>query len=454
MPSRIRALPLLLAALAVAVLPGCEDEQLAQPDQAEAGPRFESYVALGNSITAGYQSSGINGTTQEESYAVDLAAKMGTGFQIPRLRPPGCPPPLVQIFPVRERAGVPVPSGCALRAPDAPRVINNVAVPGAEVLDATNNLDEDSNANPLTTLFLGGRTQLEAALDAEPTFASVWIGNNDVLGAALAGVPEDDPDIGITSQADFEARYTALLDSLRRAGTLQGGLLIGVADVTAIPALSAGQAYLQVIPQAQSVSDAVPPNLNVAGTCAPSAAGGMGDRTLVPFQHGATLLQVASALAEQLGAAAPTITLDCAQDRTVRETIEAAFDDFPTGVPEEISEQIAGTADISLLTAAEIDQLQQAVQQYNALIEQQAGDRGYAYLDPNPLFAQNADRIPPFPELIDIPGNNFTPSQPFGPLFSLDGVHPSETTHKLIAEAAAQAINEEYEGANLPVDGN
>jgi hypothetical protein len=436
---RCRALlPLLLTALVLATLPGCEDEQLLEPDEAGEGALFNNYVAIGNSITAGFQSGGINASTQEESYAVDLAAKMDTDFTIPRLSVPGCPPPLVQIFPTTERLGGPNAPECALRDPDVPRVVNNVAVPGAEVIDATSNLDPTSNSNPLTTFILGGRTQLEAALDADPTFASVWIGNNDVLGAALAG------EAGlITDVAAFEERYSNLLDGLGDAENLQGGLLISVADVTTTPALSAGAAYFAAIPQAQAAGLA-PPNFQIADSCVPVANGGVGDQTLVPFQHGATLLQVATALAEQLGPNAPTITLDCAQDRTVRETVGAAFGGVGN-IPPAISGAIAGTSNISILTGAEIAQLKIAVQRYNAFIQQQAEAEGYAYLDVNPLFTalKAGGQIPLFPAL--------TSDQPFGPLFSLDGVHPSGAAHDILAEATAAAINDEY-GTNLPVD--
>src|SRR6478672_13725223 len=57
-------------------------------------PIFASYVALGNSITAGYQSGGINDSTQKQSYAVLLAKQMNTRFAYPSLKMPGCPPPV------------------------------------------------------------------------------------------------------------------------------------------------------------------------------------------------------------------------------------------------------------------------------------------------------------------------------------------------------------------------
>src|SRR5262249_17428624 len=57
-------------------------------------PIFTSYVALGNSLTAGFQSGGINDSTQKQSYALLLARSMGTRYAYPSLTMPGCPPPL------------------------------------------------------------------------------------------------------------------------------------------------------------------------------------------------------------------------------------------------------------------------------------------------------------------------------------------------------------------------
>lgn len=430
---------LLLAAL----FAGCDNEELMAPEAPAAGDMFTRYVAIGNSITAGFQSGGINANLQMEAYPVRLAEQMGASFFVPELRYPGCPPPLTQIFPTTQRLEGGNSGTCALRQEPLPPFVSNVAVPGAEVIDALSNLDASSNANPLTTLFLGGRTQLQAALDADPTFASVWIGNNDVLGAALAGTTAL-----VTNQARFTDYYSQILDGLESAENLQGGLLIGVADVTAVPALSAGQAYLAAIPAAQA-AQVLPPNLAVSNSCAPASMGGVGDQTRVPFQHGATLIQVATALYQQLGQNAPTITLDCAQDRTVRQTVGAAFGSVDN-IPAEIEAAIAGTANISLLTAQEIGTLAQAVNDYNTFIAAQADRLGWAYLNPNELFEANAQLIPPFPELVENDQTPWGTDQPFGPLFSLDGVHPSTASHRLLTDRVIATINNHYEDVNIP----
>src|ERR1051325_10937737 len=93
-------------------------------------PIFRSYVALGNSITAGFQSDGINDSTQSRSYAVLLARQMSTRFAHPSLVMPGCRPPIAS-FTTQARVGTGSTSTtCLLRNPaSVTQILNNVAVP-------------------------------------------------------------------------------------------------------------------------------------------------------------------------------------------------------------------------------------------------------------------------------------------------------------------------------------
>lgn len=380
------ALPLLFVAL---VWTGCDNEELLTPEP-EAGDIFARYVAIGNSITAGYQSDGINANTQADSYANLVAQQMGTTFNLPRLVPPGCPPPLTTFFPPERLGGENAPR-CRLRSTPIPTVVNNVAVPGAEVIDVLSNTDAASNANSLTTFILGGRTQIEAVREAQPTFVSAWIGNNDVLGAALAG----NTDL-ITPMSDFESRYTDMLDDLDAMEDLEGGVLIGVADVTFVPNLIPG-AFYWTLSQNPIVQQFLPDNFIVASNCEEA-------RDLVPFAYVQQLIGQAEANPEL------DIALDC-------------------------------TASTGVLTSDELETLQTTVAEYNNFIAQQADSRGYAFVNPNDLFTEFEDQIPTTPDLQS--------DQPFGPYFSLDGVHPSSLAHTLIASAVINAINTEY-GTSIP----
>lgn len=386
----------------------CDHDQLNRPfGNVPVDPLFERYVALGNSITAGFQSGGIDSLRQLQAYPVLLARSMRSPFFAPLLRAPGCPPLYTNVF-TQERVtppGFPPSTGgsCFLRAASRipPPYISNTAVPGAEVVDIYNNLDAESNANALTTFILGGLTQVQMMLRGDPTFISVWIGNNDVLGAATSFTNAGDT-TEITTVATFQANYGAMMDSVDLAGA-RGGVLVGVANVTAIPFFSTGATYFAV----KNGTTTLPPAFTVSTNCAAIATGipgARGDSVLVPFPYGGELI----------GAAAQGVptNLDCADT-----------------VPR-------------IVVPAELRQLVAAVNGYNAFIQAEATARGWAYLDPNPtLDSLRAipTQVAPFPSFGALCSAN-----PFGLAFSCDAVHPSAATHVIIARKVAQAINAEY----------
>src|SRR5439155_292551 len=87
------------------------------------------------------------------------------------------------------------------------------------------------------------------------------------------------------------------------------------------------------------------------------------------------------------------------------------------------------------------------VVQYNTTIKAAADARGWLYLDPNPLLqllAQDPTQIRPFPAFP--PDANAT-AAPFGTALSRDGIHPSSSTQKFIAQSLQQAINAFYGSA-------
>src|SRR6266540_5716321 len=139
----------LFAAAALGMVLGasaCHNDELFRPANfVPIDPLFERYVSMGNSITAGFQSAGINDSTQQQSYAVLLARAMRSPFFAPLMNKPGCPPPFTNVF-LQTRVGGGTPTTCALRKIPAnpPPYISNAAVPGAEEIDIFNNLDTAS----------------------------------------------------------------------------------------------------------------------------------------------------------------------------------------------------------------------------------------------------------------------------------------------------------------------
>lgn len=408
----------ILATAALALLLGamsCEDQELLRPvNIVPIDPLFTRYVAIGNSITAGFQSAGLNDSVQTVAYPVLLARAMQSPFFVPYLNRPGCPGPYINLF-IQSRVGGATAPPCALRAPQfPPPFLSNLAVPGAEVLEAFNYFDPliiPSATDVYRTFLLGGHTQVAAARRARPTFVSVWLGNNDVLGAILDGPNAGNPAL-VTTPANFTARFTALLDSLDDIGSIQGGVLIGVVQAALAPYASQGRAY--------AAAAAAIPTLIVLPNCLAAIAipGGTAPldsaRVLIPFHYGAPLVA-------QAAGGTPT-TLDCSVAQVIS--------------PAEALNMISSVA------------------AYNGTISAAATARGWVYVDPNPLLAgllAVPGAIRPFP---DFPANPAAPTAnqlaaPFGTALSRDGIHPSTSTHRLVAQALQAAINARY-GTSIP----
>jgi lysophospholipase L1-like esterase len=370
---------------------------------------FRSYVAVGNSITAGYQSGGINDSTQRESYARYLADQMNTPYFYASIAGRGCPPPIVN-FLTGERYGAgSTDQTCDLRSPIPTGYrLTNVAVPGAFVLDPTST--STSASNILTSLILGGKTQVQRAIEANPSFVTVWIGNNDVLQAAGAGLLGAVSGVspGITDTAAFRTRFKADVDQLRSGAThLQGGAFLGVVDVTNIPLLIPG--YVLNDPAVQAaINAATDTTVTIAPNC----------NTSPP-----TLSLISLAIISAIKKRTHPPIIGC-EKQTVPGTL---------------------VGDIFVLDAAERAQVSTFVAKYNTIIKAKADSLGFAYFDPNPsllaLRAQN--KIPLLP-------NFAAPTQPFGPYISNDGAHPARAAHQLIADSLIAVINRTY-GTTIPM---
>ena len=396
------------AALAVVA---CETSRdVFGPNPPTGGDIFQRYVAIGNSITAGYQSGGINDSTQRQAYPLLLARSMGTRYAYAALTMPGCPAPIAntQTGALVGQVGTTLPPVCSARIPaSVTEVLNNVAVPGARVLDPTSPTDA---SNALTTFVLGGKTQVQRALDADPTFATVWIGNNDVLQAGLSGilVPGVVPgQQGIRSTpTEFQTAYDALIGQLTAGAPGVKGVLLGVAQVSNLPSMSLGSVI--------AASPAIQAGISLAAGKAV---------TVLPNCTGSTsLVNVPQLLLAMRNNTHPAV-ISCARGAVT-----------------------APVGDVFILDATEQATLTGVINAYNTYIKGKADAIGFGYWDPNPLFVAKraSGEIPPFPNLASTTAT-------FGPLISLDGVHPSGAAHVLIANELIGVINAKYGTALKPV---
>jgi hypothetical protein len=397
-------------ALALPVLTGCRtDEKLNAPPVLD--PMFQRYVALGNSITAGFQSAGLSDSTQQRSFAALLALGMGTPFNHPTLNARGCPPPFVNNV-TQARVGGGAATTCDLRIP-VQGLLNNVAVPGNQVGNLLSNFGPaPSSFDPLKFILIGGRTELELMQQAQPTFVSVEIGVDDVLGAYI-----DLSNAGDTTQITPVAKFTAQYDSVADAISATGAKVVLTSvpnpmyDAFASPAaiyfcLKNGGCPAPLPPQDPRL--ALLPTFNVALNCAPP--GGMNYYVQWPIALG----KVDSAIA-----GAPTV-LDCS-----------------------VANQIIGPEEATAMGTA--------VAGYNAHIASVAAAKGWAYWDEAQWLAnaKATGKILTFP---NVNGAFLNPptSILFGEYISLDGLHPSSAAHRVVADSLAAVINAKY-GTAIPV---
>lgn len=412
-----RSLPLLLVALGV--LSGCvEDERVIPPPTSDKQILLRRYVAMGNSITAGYQSGGINVQTQKESYPVLFAQHAVIGFTVPELAMPGCAPPLVsaldtsatgEITLQTERVMGGTSTTCAGRVTPVPDVLQNVAVPGATIEDAVSNTREGNGSNPLTTLILGGQTQVQAMQRAQPSFVSAWLGNNDVLGGALSG------DLSRMTPLDTFTYYAGRLEAGIAGSTTIDALLIGVIDPTKyVPVLQPGLYFWTL----DSLGISPKP---VAANCAPTDGAGIENRLSM------NLVSI-YALGD------PNVpAISCA-------------DDAPY-----------------LLNADEADSVSARVAAFNAVLSGIAADRDWLYVDANetvrlqllgtaaPSRLRLCDGLDNGDDLADIVDTVVKqcpwPSAPnfFGTYVTFDGIHPSKEAHQVIADAMSSKLEAKYQ---------
>lgn len=387
------------------------DTDLIAPSAARGG-MFDTYVAIGNSITAGFQSSGITDSTQRRSYAFLLAQSFGTRFAYPQIAGRGCPP-LVANFQTQAGPGTITatarPLICDLRsASTATDILNNVAVPGAWSGDPTSTSTVNSNA--LTTFFLGGKTQVERALVASPTFVSVWIGNNDLLGPAISSGGTSTgpaPSLNaITLQATFETNYNAILDTLMAQNPNLKGVLVGVVNVSNAPIMFPASAFQSALFKAGFDAIAGTPTV-LDASCTPTGAG-------------FTSL-INTFLAFQIRIGAHPAIVAC-----VPRGASGALP-FPVG-------------DALVLHASEQTTITNAVNAYNAFDSTKANALGFAWVNPNPILVT----LKTGGTVIRSVPNYGSTTQPFGTGMSLDGVHPAAAVHLTIANEIIAAINTKY----------
>ena len=438
---------------------------------------FTTYVAVGNSLTAGFSDGGLYLEGQQKSFPAILAQQFATvgggefrqplfaeaqangggylaitGFTNPP--PPATPAPIIS--PVTTGLAV-VGLGADGRTPLLARYTapdnQNLGVPGirvADVLTPGYGLNNPLGFNNYFERLLPAGSTLnylqyvqERVNTLKPTFFTNWLGNNDVLGYASSGGTA----APLTPVADFTSRYNQVLDVLT-SGEAKG-VLATIPNVTNVPLFT-------TVPTAAVIAQ-------IQATAIPAAQ--------VPLIAG-LLTQIGVPLGPN--GALPTGTRFGLFIRTgTNTTREATPNDlllltangqinapatppalFPVGVglvvpgvPAAAAAVITGTANPLpsnlVLDAAEVTSTLARTTELNNVIKASAARKGLAVFDANAFFATVA------PNGIVVNGVNNTAAFVSGNLFSLDGVHPTPRGYAIVANEMIKVINSTY-GAKVP----
>lgn len=456
------------------------------------------YVALGDSYAAGFSDNALFILAQQGSYANILAQNFALagggefktplmadnvgglllgGNQIlgPRLFFNGAAP-----VPVSGRPTTEVTNKLT-------GTFNNLGVPGAKsyhlVAPGYGNVAgvAAGSANPYFARFAtsGTTTVVADAVAQDPTFFSLWIGGNDVLGYATSGGtgvnqkgnlnPATYGSNDITDPTVYANAFNAIVNAMTAKGAK--GVVANLPYVTAlpffttvptnpIPGLSPTQAA-----QLNQLFGGINQALAGAGLPARFATIVADDGKPSTIENNPLLIndeslpnisaQITAALSPSLGApTAGALGVLYGQARhasnaagkqdyillTARGVIGTTQAGAPAGF------NTVGVTfpmgDATTITNTEFNEIKTATDAFNATIKSVADAKGLAFVELKGVTDQLATT--------GIVYNGFTTTSAFvfGGMFSLDGVHPSPRGYAIIANLFTQAINAKY-GSNF-----
>lgn len=380
---------------------------------------FTRYIALGNSLTAGFSDGGLYLEGQQSSYPQLIGTQMkavgGGSFSTP-------------FFPADKFNGsgylkltaltngvptiVPETSNLAVRGQAGTMVlytrytgdIENFGVPGIKLIHANiagygtlNNYFE----RLLTDATVGTTSYMQFATAKPWTFFSCWLGNNDILSYASAGAASDAP----TPKATFSGAYTAVIDKLTSTGAK--GVVATIPDVTTT-------AYFRTVTLK---------TLLAAINATPSGAA-VKD---IYIQPGSGAVRVATA--EDL------FTLPLSSANVMGKP-------NGQGIPYGLH-PLNPVESKYVLDKAEVAVVNDYIASYNTSIKTIANAKGLALMDAHTLLneyagGKSANGIPVSAAFIQ------------GNMFSLDGIHLTPLGYAITANAFIKAINDKY-GSSIPV---
>ena len=464
---------------------------------------FSKYVAIGNSLTSGYQDGALYIDGQTQSFPSMIAQQMalagGGVFKQPLMADNLGGIPSVGfsnkriLTPTLGLAIAPGTGATTLANIYSAGPYNNMGVPGAKSFHlvapgygSAANLAVGA-ANPYFVRFAKTPTSsvIGDAMEQKPTFFSLWIGNNDVLSYATSGGTNTTSDNKIVAAVDQTGNMNpatyksndisdptlvagvikSMLDGLKSVGATKG-VIANIPDVTKIP-------YFNRVPYNAVPLDAAKAQALNAGLYQPLIGAltylGAPDRFSMVKAGNNPVIIVDNSL-PNLSAQLTAVLAANGYPATQAAFLGNAFGqarqakkgelilltasnvlglDALTNAPATATSQFIYGASFPVgdqysLTATEVGKVAKAVTAYNKSIVALAGTYGLAFVDANTTMGElNATGG------IQFDGVKYTSTFVTGGSFSLDGVHPTGRGYAILANEFIEAINDKYK-STLP----
>lgn len=454
---------------------------------------FSSFIAVGNSLTAGYADNALYKSGQENSFPNILASRFefaGGGKFTQPLMADNYGGLLLQGQQITnnrmvlsfDAEGNPAPT--VLEGTPTTEITNllsgpfhNMGVPGAKsfhlVAPGYGNVQgvATGQANPYFVRFASdpATSVLKDAIDVEASFFSLWIGNNDILSYATSGGvgvnqtgnldPSTYGENDITDPNVFAAVYTNLLEGLTQNGAK--GVVANIPDVTSIPYFNT--VPVNVIPMDEATAAMVNGQFaEYNDVLAMMVAIGVIDMEeaeirQINFEAGQNAPIIVDTDLTDLTELLIGVGVDQATAELVGQLRQANEGDLlllpsmniigsladPSN-PMSIMGVAIPLPDALVLTQTEQEQVRVAMESYNAVIQSLAAQHELAFLDANALLKELDQGG------ISYDAGMLTSAYVTGGAFSLDGVHPTARGYAFIANQMVKEIEKTYD-ASLPV---
>ncbi|MBD1397293.1 G-D-S-L family lipolytic protein [Pontibacter sp. JH31] len=411
-----------LALMAGIFLTSC-DPEIDTPSSSAGELNLTKYVAVGNSLTAGFADGGLYRSGQLNSYPAIMAEQFklvgggeftqplfteaqrnGSGYlRLTGFTAAGLPilTPVTSELAVRGMGQ----DGRTLLYTKFAQPVQNLGVPGIRMENVTTagyGWNNPLGFNPYFERLLpdapvppksGALTPyVDLVAASNPTFFTMWLGNNDVLGYATSGGQGN-----ITTEANFKTNLDAMMTALLKTGVK--GMVINIPDVTGIPYFTTK----------------------------------------------------ATASLRQMAAAANAKLYITTGTGTVREATNDDFVLLPStvGTPEQVGTMTIphgfspfnALANSEVLDKDEAAKVKLATQQFNQALAAKAS-ANVGLVDMNAFF--NSVQMKEGKPQLSINAVAYSPAFITGNLFSLDGVHLTPRGYAIVANKIIDDINKKF----------